>query len=86
MLNVFAKKSRKTPRRALATEAGDVMTKPKSLKKRLVENPEFREECKRVDEESALIEALVRACAAAKLTSAKVARRVGTIQSATARL
>lgn len=86
VLNVFAKKSRKTPRRALATEAGDVMTKPKSLKKRLVEDPEFWEECKRVDEECALIEALVRARAAAKLMQAKVARRVGTIRSAIARL
>ena len=86
MLNVFAKKSRKTPRRALATEAGDVMTKPKPLKKRLMEDPEFREECKRVDEEYALVEALVRARAAAKLTQAKVAWRVDTIQFATARL
>ena len=83
VLHVFAKKSRKTPRRALATEAGDVMTKPKPLK---MEDPEFREECERVNEECALIEALVRARAAAKLTQVKVARRVGTIRSVIARL
>ena len=40
----------------------------------------------RVDEEYALVEALVRARAAAKLTQAEVARRLGTTQSAIARL
>ena len=62
------------------------MTKLKALKKRLMENTEFWEEYKRVDEECALVEALVRARAAAKLTQAEVARRVGTTQSAFARL
>ena len=67
-------------------EAGDEMTKLKKLKKRFMENPEFREEYARVDEEYALIEALVRARAAAKLTQAELARRLGTTQSAVARL
>ena len=72
----LCEEARKTPRRALATageEAGDVMTELKPLKNRLTEDPE--EECKRVDEERALAEALVRLRAAAKLTQAEVARR-----------
>ena len=46
-------------------EAGDDMTKLKDLKARFMEDPEFREEYARVDEEYALIEALVRARTAA---------------------
>ena len=53
------------------------MAKLKELKKRFMEDPEFREEYARVDEEYALVEALVRARAAAKLTQADVARRLG---------
>ena len=67
-------------------EAGDVMTKLKDLKKRFMEDPEFREEYARADDEFRLIEALVRARAAAKLTQAELARRLGTTQSAIARL
>ncbi len=48
--------------------------------------PKFREEYARVDNEYALIEALVGARTAAKLTQAEVARRLGTTQSAIARL
>ena len=62
------------------------MTELKALKERLMEDPEFREEYARVDEEDALVEALVRARAAANLTQAEVARRLGTTQSAIARL
>ena len=51
-----------------------------------MEDTEFREEYARVDDEFALIEALVRARAAAKLTQAELARRLGTTQSAVARL
>ena len=67
-------------------EAGDDMTKLKELKSRFMQDPEFREEYARVDEEYALIEALVRARAAAKLTQAELAKRLGTTQSAVARL
>ncbi len=67
-------------------EADDAMTKLRDLKKRLMEDPEFREEYGRADDEFALIEALVRARAAAKLTQAELARRLGTTQSAIARL
>ena len=62
------------------------MTKLKDLKARLLEDPEFRKEYVRVAEEYALIEALVRARTAAKLTQAELARRLGTTQSAVARL
>ena len=62
------------------------MTRLKDLKKRLMEDSEFRAECAQANDEFALIEALVRARAAAKLTQAELARRLGTTQSAIARL
>ena len=62
------------------------MTTLKDLKKRFLEDPEFQEEYARVDEEYALVEALVRARTEAKLTQAELARRLGTTQSAVARL
>ena len=62
------------------------MTRLKDLKKRFMEDPAFREEYARADEEFALVEALVRARAAAKLTQAELAQRLGTTQSAIARL
>ncbi len=62
------------------------MTKLTELKKRFMGDPEFREEYARADEEYALVEALVRARTAAKLTQAEVAKRLGTTQSAIARL
>jgi len=54
------------------------MTKPKDLKDRFMKDPGFREEYARVDDEYALVEALVRARTAAKLTRAELARRLGT--------
>ena len=62
------------------------MAKLRELKKRFMEDSEFREAYAQADEEYALVEALVRARAAAKLTQADVARRLGTTQSAIARL
>ncbi len=62
------------------------MTRLKDLKKRLMKDPEFREEYARADEEFALIEALIRARTAARLTQEELARRLGTTQSAVARL
>ena len=56
------------------------------LKKRYMEDPEFRKEYALVDEEYALVETLVRARTAANLTQEEVARRIGTTQSAIARL
>ena len=62
------------------------MTKLKDLKKRIMADPEFREEYARVDDEFKLIEALVRARKAARLTQTELARRLETTQSAIARL
>ena len=62
------------------------MTKLEELKARFMEDPEFREEYARIDGEYALVEALVRARKAAKLTQAELASRLGTTQSAIARL
>ena len=53
------------------------MTKLGDLKIRLMEDPEFREEYARAEEEYALVEQLVRARTAAKLTQAELARRFG---------
>jgi len=91
ILHVFVKKSQKTPRTALAIalermKQGEAMTKIAELKKRLMSNPEFRREYEKADAEFALIEALVRARTEAKLSQAEVARRIGTTQSAIARL
>jgi len=62
------------------------MTKLADLKKRLLENPEFRAEYEKADVEFALIEALVRARTNAKLSQAELAAKIGTTQSAIARL
>lgn len=62
------------------------MTRIADLKKRLAENPEFRDGYEEADAEFRIIEALVRARAKAKLTQAELAQRIGTTQSAIARL
>lgn len=62
------------------------MTKLADLKKRLMEDPEFQEEYARADDEFMLVEALIQARTAAELTQAELARRLGTTQSAIARL
>ena len=62
------------------------MTTLKKLKKRLMKDREFREEYARVDNDFAVIEALIRARTAAKLTQEELAGRLGTTQSAFARL
>lgn len=62
------------------------MTKLAELKKRLLENPDFREEYAQVDAEFALIEAMIMARRDAKLTQAELAAKIGTTQSAIARL
>ena len=91
VLHVFAKKIAQDAApgacdRPGTDEAGEAMTKLKDLKARFMEDSAFREEYARIDEEYALIEALVRARSAAKLTQAELARRLGTTQSAVARL
>jgi predicted transcriptional regulator len=62
------------------------MTKISDLKKRLMENPQFREEYEKADAEFRLVEELVRARTKANLSQAELAHRIGTTQSAIARL
>lgn len=62
------------------------MTKIAELKKRLMANPEFSREYEKADAEFAIVEALVRARTAAKLSQAELAKKIGTTQSAIARL
>jgi predicted transcriptional regulator len=62
------------------------MTKIAELKKRLMNNPEFQKEYAQADAEFAIIEALVRARTQAKLSQTELAKRIGTTQSAIARL
>jgi predicted transcriptional regulator len=62
------------------------MTKIADLKKKLMENPEFRQEYEQADSEFQLVEELVRARTKANLSQADLARKIGTTQSAIARL
>jgi predicted transcriptional regulator len=62
------------------------MTKIADLKKKLMDNAEFRQEYEKADAEFRLIETLVRARTKAKLSQAELAKRIGTTQSAIARL
>lgn len=62
------------------------MTKLADLKKRLMANPEFEKEYAAADAEFSVLEALVKARAKAGLTRAELATRLGTTQSAIARL
>jgi ribosome-binding protein aMBF1 (putative translation factor) len=62
------------------------MTRISDLKKKLMESPEFREEYEKADREFQLVEELVRARTKANLSQAELARKIGTTQSAIARL
>ena len=62
------------------------MDKLKDLKERFMKDQAFRQEYARADEEYALAEAMVRARTAANLTQSQLAERIGTTQSAIARL
>ncbi len=62
------------------------MTKLRDLKKRLMEDAEFREEYAQADQEYALVAALIRARTEARRTQAELAEWLDTTQSAIARL
>ena len=62
------------------------MTKIADLKKQWMQDPNFAQAYTEVDEEYALIEELIRARLAASLSQAELAKRMGTTQSAVARL
>jgi DNA-binding XRE family transcriptional regulator len=56
------------------------------LKKRWMRDPEFRKAYREADAEFSIIEALIRARTEASLTQAALAEKLGTTQSAVARL
>jgi transcriptional regulator with XRE-family HTH domain len=62
------------------------MTSISELKKRLMADPEFRKQYAEADAEYSIIEALIQARHAANLSQAELASRLGTTQSAIARL
>src|SRR5260221_5307675 len=62
------------------------MLSHKSLKARALSRPEVRAEYDRLEEEFAILDQFLRARAASGLTQAQVAARIGTTQSAIARL
>lgn len=62
------------------------MTKLADLKRKLLKNPAVRAEYEAADAEYAIIEALIRARTSAKLSQSELAKRLGTTQSAVARL
>ncbi|WP_438750861.1 helix-turn-helix domain-containing protein [Pararhizobium sp. O133] len=62
------------------------MTKISDLKKKLMDNLEFQQEYEKADAEFRLIETLIAARTKAKLSQAEIAKRIGTTQSAIARL
>ena len=64
----------------------EAMAKLATLKKRLMKNPKFRKEYEKADAEFSIVEALIHARTIAKLSQAEVAKRIGTTQSAIARL
>lgn len=62
------------------------MTRISDLKKRWMRDPKFRQEYEKASEEFAVIEALIRARTKARLSQAELAKKIGTTQSAIARL
>ncbi len=62
------------------------MTKLGELKKKLMENPEFQVEYAQADADYRLIEEMIRVRMEAKLTQSELALKIGTTQSAIARL
>ena len=62
------------------------MTRISELKKRWMAEPEFRKGYDEADAEYTVIEALIRARNDANLSQAELAKRLGTTQSAIARL
>jgi ribosome-binding protein aMBF1 (putative translation factor) len=67
-------------------EGSEAMTKLATLKRRLMKNPKFRREYEKADAEFSIVEALIKARTVAKLSQAELAKRIGTTQSAIARL
>lgn len=62
------------------------MTKLAELKKQLMKNPEVKREYEAVDAEYTLVEEMIRARMKAHLSQSELAVKIGTTQSAIARL
>ncbi|MBA4210826.1 MAG: transcriptional regulator [Parvibaculum sp.] len=62
------------------------MTKLSELKKRWIKDPEFRTAYEEADVEYRVVEALIEARSRAHLSQTELAKRIGTTQSAIARL
>lgn len=62
------------------------MTKLSELKKRWIKDPEFRTAYEEADVEYRVVEALIAARSRAHLSQTELAKRIGTTQSAIARL
>lgn len=62
------------------------MTKLATLKKRLMQNPDFAAAYEEADAEYSIIEALIEARSRAKLSQTDLAEKLGTTQSSIARL
>lgn len=87
VLHVFQKKTQKRARTCESEIAGDTkMTKLADLKKTLMQSEEFRAEYEKADAEFQIVEALVRARTEGNMSQAELAKRMGTTQSAIARL
>lgn len=90
VLHVFVKKSQApaaiTGTGTVSNETGGRMTKLAEVKRKLMADPQFAAEYEKADAEFAVIEALVNARSRANLTQLELARRLGTTQSAIARL
>jgi ribosome-binding protein aMBF1 (putative translation factor) len=67
-------------------ETGAMMTRLATLKKKWMRDPEFRKAYRQADGEYAVVEALIRARTKAKMSQTDLARKLGTTQSAVARL
>ena len=90
VLRTFVKKTEKTPTRdndcSGAREGDRRMRSFDAWLKQQLKNPAFKREYKALEEEFTLAGELIGARARAKLTQAEVARRMGTSQSAVARM
>src|SRR5262249_32114526 len=69
-----------------AHEGGTRMRSVEAWKRKMMKNPAFKKEYDALEEEFSLINELLSARSRAKLTQAQVARRMGTSQSAVARI
>lgn len=88
MLHQFVKKSQKTPRKEIqiASRRMKEMQNDRTLRARALARPEVKAEYERLKLEFDFLDQILLARKAAGLTQGEIARRIGTTQSAVARL